>query len=90
MIVFLFVGLPVWLDKMSAIVTGLIILMVGLKDTPPPKRSRDAAPYVEHRSEASKMEKVERPAARPMEDVRTSDVSDAEPAGIIGDKDSSA
>jgi hypothetical protein len=42
-IIFLFLGFPIAWDKWIAIVTGVLVILVAYRKTPPPKSSPNAA-----------------------------------------------
>ena len=60
MIVFLFIGFPPAYDKVFAIITGVVVLVIGLKERNHHRLVQsNSTPYVEHRQS--------------MTDVRSSD-----------------
>ena len=50
-IIFLFISLPAWLDKTSALVVGLLLLLIALKMKPRERMiSPNQVPYVERKN----------------------------------------
>jgi hypothetical protein len=72
MIIFLFVGFPAMWDKIFAVVTGVIILVVGLKDRSYIKKVSNAGTtYVEHKNGIRPTMAPESSESKTMNDMRT-------------------
>lgn len=55
-IIFLFLGLPDSLDKILAVIVGLLVIFVAYRMPPESRRQSGPMPYVEHRSNDSREE----------------------------------
>lgn len=75
MIVFLFIGFPSTWDKLFAIVTGIIVLSIGLKDKSCIKKmSNGSTTYVEYKNDAPSVSALEKKSTNDTTPVEASSI----------------